>query len=70
MRRHADGAGSGFDGVGVIVGRLRRSGPEHQGQAEPSRPSQPQTHEFPASGLDSLQLIKVIHRRARAIKLL
>ena len=32
---------SGFRLVGVIVGRLRRRRPQHQGQAQPSRPSYP-----------------------------
>jgi hypothetical protein len=68
--RHANGAGSGLCEVGVIVGRLRRRCPQHQGQAEPRRPSQPESHQFPVSDLDSIQPIKVIHRKARAIKLL
>ena len=52
VRRHADQAGSGIGRVRVIVGRLRRNRPQHQGQAQPGRPSDPKTHRFPASGLD------------------
>ena len=56
---------------GMIMSRLRRRRPQHQGHAEPRRPSHPAKRlltyqEFPALGLDSFELITVIHRNATA----
>src|SRR5579864_3011708 len=70
VRRHADRAGRGLGPVRVVVGRLCGDCPQHQGQAEPSRPSYPDTHSFPALGLDCLELITVIRNTATLDKLL
>jgi hypothetical protein len=42
----ADGAGSGFGFVWMVVGRLRHRRPQHQGQAEPHQPSRSKPHAF------------------------
>jgi hypothetical protein len=46
VRHQADRAGSRFGLVGVIVGRLRRHCPQHEGQSKPRRPCHPQTHKL------------------------
>jgi hypothetical protein len=46
VRDGADGAGRRFCLGGMVVNGLRRRCPQHQGQTEPRRPSQPQAHLF------------------------
>src|ERR1700686_677381 len=73
MRHHANRARRCGRLARVTMGRLRPHRPYHQGQAEPSRPSHPQTHEFPgAASYFGIRLIKayygyLIHRNNRQV---
>jgi hypothetical protein len=46
VRHQTDGARSRFRLAGVVMGRLHRRCPQHQGQAEPNRKSHPKTHDL------------------------
>ena len=46
MSGHANRTGSRFGLTGMVVARLRRHCPQHQGQAKPRRPAENQTHMF------------------------
>ena len=60
--------------AGMDVGGLNRSRPQHQGQAEPRRASEPGPHvdriQLPALELDSSELITVIRPKTIVGKLL
>src|SRR5580704_5215739 len=67
VRRHANRTGGRFGLAGVIVGRLRRRRPQHQGQAEPRRPAIYRTHALPHQNRRN-QSVTRLQRLARAMQ--